>query len=115
MSNYPDWFNHLNCAITICDRSGKIVYINEKASKTFEKWGGKELFGKSLFDCHNKKSVEIIGKLMANGESNSYTIEKQGVKKLIYQTPWYANDEVAGLIEFSIEIPFEMPHFNRNA
>ena len=36
------------------------------------------------------------------------------VKKLIYQTPWYKEDGTfGGLIEYSIEIPFEMPHFVR--
>ena len=36
------------------------------------------------------------------------------VKKLIYQTPWWKEDgSFGGLIEYSIEIPFEMPHFVR--
>jgi hypothetical protein len=35
------------------------------------------------------------------------------VKKLIYQTPWYAGGEYAGFVEISLEIPFEMPHFIR--
>ncbi len=115
MSNSTDWFKDINCAITVCDKNGIIIYMNEKASRTFEKWGGKELVGKSLFDCHGEKSRETIGVLMSKGGTNCYTIEKGGIKKLIYQTPWYSNAEVAGLIEYSLEIPFEMPHFNRNA
>jgi len=114
MSDSPEWFNNLSCAITICDINGIIVYMNEKASKTFEKWGGNSLIGKSLLDCHGEKSRETIARLMQNGETNSYTIEKNGIKKLIYQTPWYSNGEVSGLIEFSMEIPFEMPHFVRS-
>ena len=43
----------------------------------------------------------------------AYTIEKNGVKKLIYQIPWYENGEFMGLVEFSLEIPFEMPHYIR--
>ena len=36
------------------------------------------------------------------------------VKKLIYQTPWWKEDgQFGGLIEYSIEIPFEMPHYVR--
>ena len=36
------------------------------------------------------------------------------VKKRIYQTPWWKEDgQFGGLIEYSIEIPFEMPHYVR--
>ena len=50
---------------------------------------------------------------MEEHATNAYTIEKNGVKKLIYQTPWYENGEFMGLVEFSLEIPFEMPHYIR--
>jgi hypothetical protein len=50
---------------------------------------------------------------MATGASNSYTIEKNGVKKLIHQTPWRENGEPAGLVEFSLVIPSVLPHFVR--
>ncbi len=52
-------------------------------------------------------------RLLATGERNVYTIEKLGVKKLIYQTPWYQDGVFAGLVELSLEIPAEMPHFVR--
>ncbi len=113
MYNIPDWAKSLNCAITVCDRNGIILYMNEKSQRTFEKWGGKDLIGKSLFDCHSLGSVETIHRLMNNNESNTYTIEKNGIKKLIYQTPWHQDGEVAGMVEFSIELPTEMPHFVR--
>jgi len=32
---------------------------------------------------------------------------------LIYQSPWYQNGEFAGLVEISLEIPEQMPHFVR--
>jgi len=51
---------------------------------------------------------------MDGSETNVYTIEKAGIKKMIYQTPWYQNGKVAGLVEISIEIPFDMPHFIRS-
>jgi len=52
--------------------------------------------------------------MLAAGEKNIYTIEKNGVKKLIYQSPWYQNGKYAGFVELSLEIPFEMPHFIRS-
>jgi hypothetical protein len=37
------------------------------------------------------------------------------VKKLIYQTPWMKDGAFAGLVEISLEIPFEMPHYLRKS
>jgi hypothetical protein len=36
------------------------------------------------------------------------------VKKLIQQTPWHEKGEPAGLVEFSLVIPFDLPHFVRS-
>lgn len=108
-----NWPNNLDFAITICDTAGTILYMNEKSQKVFERWGGKELIGKNLFECHSDNSVKMIKEMIANGKSNTYTIEKNGIKKLIHQTPWYSNGRVAGMVEISIETPEEMPHRKR--
>ncbi|MDD2277711.1 MAG: PAS domain-containing protein [Bacteroidales bacterium] len=113
MTTTPNWAQGLNCAITVCDLEGQILYMNEKAQKTFSKWGGENLIGQNLFNCHKQSSAEKLKQLMANNESNAYTIEKNGVKKIIYQTPWYAEGKIAGMTEISIELPAEMPHFVR--
>ncbi len=108
-----DWAKELNLAITIMDAEGTIIYLNDKAAKTFEKDGGKDLVGKKLQNYHTPRSNEIISKLLNNKETNTYTIEKNGIKKLINQTPWYENGICRGLVEFSLEIPFELPHYIR--
>ncbi|MBO7276821.1 MAG: PAS domain-containing protein [Bacteroidales bacterium] len=109
-----NWANQLPfVAITVCDKEGKIVDMNERSQMTFANSGGKELIGKSLFDCHPARAQEMIKHLMSSEETNAYTIEKQGLKKLIYQTPWYKDGEFAGLVEFSIVIPEDMPHYKR--
>lgn len=106
-------FNELPLAVTVSDKEGKIIYMNNRSAETFASSGGADLIGKSLYDCHNPRSVDIIGKLLGEGIANTYTIEKNGVKKLIHQAPWYRGGEVAGLIEFSIVLPDEMPHHKR--
>ncbi|NVO09312.1 MAG: PAS sensor protein [Bacteroidales bacterium] len=108
------WAKTINCAITVSDINGAIIYMNEKSGKTFEKWGGLDMVGKSLNNCHSPKSQEIITKLMDNAETNVYTIEKAGIKKMIYQAPWFKEGKVAGLVELSIEIPFDLPHYIRD-
>jgi transcriptional regulator with PAS, ATPase and Fis domain len=107
------WFDSLKVAITVCDLDGKVLAMNDKAGGTFADWGGKDLIGKSLMDCHKPHSQMMIKQMMENDTTNAYTIEKAGVKKMIYQTPWYQDGQVAGLVEFSFEIPFEMTHHNR--
>ncbi len=47
-------------AVVICDLDHKIVYMNPAAVNRYQKRGGKELLGKSILDCHNGKSGEII-------------------------------------------------------
>lgn len=102
----------MNCAVTVCDRDGVILFMNKKARETFAKHG--DLIGKNLFECHNESSKAKIRNMLATGESNSYTISKGGLKKMIYQTPWRKNGEIAGMVEISMVIPEEMPHYVRS-
>ncbi len=107
------WIKEFPAAITVCDRDATIIAMNERAGATFSKSGGLALLGKSLFSCHPEKANAIIRDLIATGKSNTYTIEKAGQKKLIHQAPWYLDGQVAGLVEMSLPLPHEMPHFVR--
>ncbi|HBF87841.1 MAG TPA: diguanylate cyclase [Bacteroidales bacterium] len=109
-----NWSKELNIAITVADANGIIQDMNQKSMMTFQKSGSESLIGKSLYDCHPQKANEKINELMAEQKTNAYTIEKNGIKKLIYQTPWFENGKFKGLVELSLEIPFEMKHFVRN-
>jgi transcriptional regulator with PAS, ATPase and Fis domain len=100
-------------AVTICDSEANIIYMNNKAQATFDKWGGEKLKGKSLYDCHTEKSNAKIREILTTGIPNTYTIEKLGIKKLIHQSPWYQNGQIGGLVEISIVLPNEIPHFIR--
>ena len=51
-------------AVVICDPSHMIIYMNPAAISRYGKWGGKNLIGKSLLDCHNDKSREMIAKVL---------------------------------------------------
>lgn len=107
------FFNELDAAITVCDKDGKILFMNEKAFKTFEKYGGRDLIGKNIFDYHNPDSCDIIKKLLKEDRSNTYTITKNNMKKLIHQTTWHKDGKVMGLIEFSVELPEDMPNHQK--
>lgn len=109
----PAWMNGIDVAVTVCDRQGVIVYMNDKSVRTFAADGGKALLGKNLMACHPEPARRKILDIMAAGTSNSYTIEKNGVKKLIHQVSWFENGALAGLVEFSLVIPLDLPHFVR--
>jgi transcriptional regulator with PAS, ATPase and Fis domain len=108
-----DWALEFPGAVTVCDRDCTIIYMNEKSAKTFEKSGGSSLLGTSLLACHSDRSKAIIGRILETGEPNTYTIEKAGVRKLIYQAPWRKDGKIAGLVELSLELPAELPHYVR--
>ncbi len=50
--------------VVICDLDHTIIYMNPTACQHYEKQGGAELSGKSLLDCHNAKSVEMINRIL---------------------------------------------------
>ena len=109
--NALPWAEEADCAVTVCDTEGVILYMNEKARATFAQHG--DLIGRKLFDCHNERARETIRRMLASGGTNAYTIEKQGVRKMIYQTAWRERGEIRGLVEISMELPDEMPHYIR--
>lgn len=106
--------NGLDIAITITDKEGNFVFLNEKSGEINANGNPKSLLGKPIRRCHTPRSNAIIEKLF-QGEKNVYTITKKGQRKLIYQTPWLVDGEVKGLVELSMVIPENMPHFNRDA
>jgi transcriptional regulator with PAS, ATPase and Fis domain len=108
------WMGSIDVAITVCDCEGIIVYMNDQSARTFSSDGGRALLGNKLWECHPEAAREKIGRIMKTGASNSYTIEKNGVKKLIHQTPWHENGALRGLVEFSLVIPLVLPHFIRD-
>jgi transcriptional regulator with PAS, ATPase and Fis domain len=108
------WIKEFPAAVTVCDAEGIILEMNDKSAKTFEADGGYNLIGLNMLDCHPGLSRQKTERLLAAKVKNVYTIEKNGVKKLIYQSPWYKDGEYAGFVEISLEIPIEMPHFVRS-
>lgn len=109
--NEFDWAEEMNCAVTVCDTEGVILYQNKPARELYASHGN--LIGSNLMPCHNERSQGIIRHMLASGESNAYTIEKRGQHKMIYQTPWCRDGKIAGLVEISMPIPEALPHYIR--
>ncbi len=107
------WSDEFDGAITICDREGIITYMNDTSKRVFIKYGGGDLIGTSLLDCHPESSRSKLAEMLITPTTNIYTIEKAGIKKIIHQSPLYEKGVFSGIIEVSIELPHSLPHFNR--
>jgi len=110
----PHWAKEWPAAVTICDENGIILEMNDRAAESFADSGGRSLVGTNVLDCHPEPARSKLQSLMDERRTNVYTIQKAGRKKLIYQAPWYESGRYAGFIELSLEIPWSMPHFNRD-
>ncbi len=84
-------------AVVICDLNHNIIYMNPSAVKRYEKSGGADLIGKSLFNCHNEQSNAIIKNVVAwFGESTDhnmiYTYYNEKENKDVYMVALRDND-----------------------
>ena len=108
------WSEEFEGAITICDREGIITYMNDGAKRVFMKYGGADLMGTNLLDCHPEPSRSKVAEMLKTPTTNTYTIEKGGIKKIIHQSPLYENGVFSGMVEMSFELPLVLPHFKRD-
>ncbi len=107
------WIQEFPAAITVCDRNGIILEMNEASIRSNASDGGAKLIGTDVHACHPEPALTKLQAFGAKRALNVYTIEKKGVKKLVYQTPWTENGRYAGYMEIVMEIPFAVPHFVR--
>ncbi len=110
---HNQWVMEFEGAITVCDTQGKIIEMNDVAARNFSEMGGKDLIGSNLFDCHPEKASAKLKELMETRGTNVYTTEKNGIRKLIYQSPWVIDGEYKGFVEIILILPAVIPHFVR--
>lgn len=110
----PSWVRCLDGAVTVCDRNGIIVYMNQRSADQFQKYGGSALVGKNLLNCHPEPARTKLVQMLKNPEDNLYTTEKGGKKKIIIQKPWMEDGTFMGVVEMSFVLPEKMAHFKRD-
>jgi transcriptional regulator with PAS, ATPase and Fis domain len=110
----PAWVQNFPGAVTVCDPSGIILAMNDKSAEHFSQEGGMGLIGTNLLACHPEPARSKVKQMLDTQQTNIYSIEKNGIKKLVYQTAWFEQGQYGGFIELVLEIPFEMPHFIRD-
>ncbi len=108
------WVQGFEGGITVCDPEGTITEMNDRAAQTYRNIGGRNLLGRNLFDCHPEPARTKLSEIMKNRMTHAYTVEIKGVRKLLYQAPWYENGEYRGFVEISLPLPSHIPHYNRD-
>ncbi|MDD5656809.1 MAG: PAS domain-containing protein [Elusimicrobia bacterium] len=104
------WAEELPSAITVCDENGAILAMNRAAAGVFKKEGGRTLIGRNLLDCHPEPARSRLKALFASRSPNTYTVEKEGRRKLVHQSPWFRDGRFAGFVELSIVLPEQLEH-----
>ena len=108
------WIKEFPGAVTVCDGEGIILAMNDQAVAMFKKQGGETLLGSNVLECHPEPARSTLEMLMDKQQRHVYTIEKKGVKKLVFQTPWYVDGQYSGFVEMVLPLPSTMPHFIRD-
>jgi transcriptional regulator with PAS, ATPase and Fis domain len=98
------WFDEVAFPVTVCDKTGIIVYMNQASIDEFEPDGGKELLGKSLLDCHPEPARAKLTEMLAKQIPNTYISSSAGKQYFVHETPWFEDGEYKGFVEISIEI-----------
>ena len=84
-------------AVVLCDLEHTIVYMNPAAGERYARYGGMELVGKSLLDCHSPQANEMIKRVVAwfgeSGEHNLiYTYRNDKENKDVYMVALRSDD-----------------------
>ncbi len=108
------WIKEFPGSVTVCDAEGVVLAMNDRAAQSHEADGGYALVGRSLLACHPEAARNKLEALLDSRQANIYTIEKAGVKTLVYQSPWFENGEYRGIVEMTLPVPWDMPHFVRD-
>jgi PAS domain S-box-containing protein len=109
-----NWYKVFPGAITVTDENGTILQMNDASAKMFEKDGGYEIMGRNAITCHPEPTQTKVRKLYETESRNIYSITKNGKKQLIYQTPYFVDGKFSGIVEICLDLPEEIPHFDRD-
>lgn len=91
-------------AVVICNLQHDIIYMNPAAIKNYEKWGGEDLIGQNLLNCHNEESREKIRQVVdwfaASQENNIiYTYHNEKQNKDVYMVALRDEGRLIGYYE----------------
>jgi len=108
------WFKVFPGAIMVTNEKGEIIEMNDASAEMSMKDGGYQLMGQNAITCHKEPALSKVRKLYASQAFSIYSITKNGKKQLVYQAPYFFDRVFAGIVEMHLDLPDEIPHFNRD-
>ena len=109
------WVKEFPGTLTVCDKNGIVIDMTDRAAKAFAEGGNPDLVGAPVYDCHPEAAKIKLKALFDSRRTNVYSFTKDGRKRLVFQTPWTVDGEYAGFLDLTLELPADMPHFDRDA
>ena len=109
-----DWYKVFPGAITVTDKDGSIIEMNDASADMFKGDGGYAIMGRNAITCHPEPTQTKVRKIYETQSQNVYSITKNDKKTLVYQTPYFIDGEFGGIVEICLDLPEEIPHFNRD-
>ncbi len=109
------WVKELPAGITVCDSSGTVIEMNDASAASYAPDGGLKLIGNNIRDCHPPEALKILDSMLKNGTPHVYMIDKNGMRKLICELPWYTDGNLSGLVEISVVLPDTVPCYRRDS
>ena len=108
------WYKFFPGAITVTNKKGEIIKMNDASAEMFKKDGGFQLIGRNAITCHKEPTQSKVRKIYDTQSFNIYSITKNGKKQLVYQAPYFEDGDFRGIVEMVLDLPDEIPHFNRD-
>jgi len=108
------WQDTFQGAITICDTEGIIQDMNKFAIQQFSKYGGEQLIGSNLLNCHPEPARSKLKMMLEKQLKNVYITQSGDEKKLIIQAPLYNDGHYSGFVELSINYSEVIPVLKRD-
>ena len=74
------YFQEADIAVTVCDREGRIIDMNDQSRKINLK-PGQELIGSNVLDCHPEPARTMLEGMMRNESKHVYNHNSQNVNQ----------------------------------
>ncbi len=101
---YGALFDGVSAVIVLADENYIIRYVNDIGVDNYRRFGGRDIVGTSLFDCHNDHSCQVIREIydgFKSGDLKSKIVvqpQDDRVKHIVY-LPVFHSDEFKGCME----------------
>lgn len=105
MNNFPlGMLNDLHAVIVMVDADMKITWINEIGARNYERFGGREIIGRSLLDCHqpeNHGRIQMLFEDFRTQKLPGLAMERllEDRRKHIAYLPSYEDGKFSGCLE----------------